>query len=403
MLITAVTGARTRDSPAGCDLLLEEGRVAAVLPWGAAGADGAYDAGGRVVLPGLVDAHVHLDKAFLGHGDAPASLEGALRKVGEQRASTTAARTRELAVRALDRLSSNGITAARAHVEIGTDVGLTLLTMHGELPGDAIDLQLVAFPQHGLEQSGMPELLNAAMSAGASVVGGCPYVDSDPAAHLDVVFATAQRWQVPVDLHLDFSDDASASLLPLVAERTRALGMAGLVTIGHVTTLAAMSPYDQARSLELLAAVGISLVVMPATDLYLMGHGEPGSRSVAPCDRAIEAGVRTAIANNNLGNAFAPFGNGNLLQAAWLAGLLCRHRDGTALLDAITAAPAAILGLPEHGNAIGAYADLVILRSDRVGDAVLESPAVDGTIKRGRMLPPWSPRSVADGAGGEGT
>jgi cytosine deaminase len=393
VLISAVLGARTREVPDGCDLVVTDGRVDAVLARGAASAAGAYDAAGRVVLPGLVDAHVHLDKAFLGHEGAQPTLAGALGTVARQRLTTTAARTRELATQALDRLSSNGITAARAHVEIGLDVGLSLLAMHQGLPADGVDLQLVAFPQNGLEQAGMPALLDAAMVAGGHVVGGCPYVDRDPAAHLETVFAVAQRRQAPVDLHLDFGDDASASLLPLVAERTRALGMAGLVTVGHVTTLAAMAPYEQAKALELLAAAGISLVVLPATDVYLMGHGEPGTRSVAPYDRAVAAGVRTAVANNNLGNAFAPFGNGNLLQAAWLGGLLRRDSNGTAgLLDAVTTAPAAILGLPPHGTVVGGIADLAVVRSDRVEDVVLEAPAVEATVKCGRLLPAWSAR-----------
>ena len=114
------------------------------------------------------------------------------------------------------------------------------------------------------------------------------------------------------------------SLLALVVERTRALAMGGRVTIGHVTTLAAMPADAQARALDALASAGIALVVLPATDLYLGGHGEPGTRSLAPWERAIDAGVRVAIANNNIDNPFAPFGNGNLLQAAWLAGITRR-------------------------------------------------------------------------------
>ena len=170
-----------------------------------------------------------------------------------------------------------------------------------------------------------------------TVVGGCPYVDADPARHLDQVFALAERHGAPVDLHLDFSDDVGRSLLGLVVERTRAHAMRGRVTIGHVTTLAAMAPDHQARALDALAAAGISLVVLPATDLYLAGHGEPGTRSLAPWERALDAGVRVAIANNNLENPFAPFGNGNLLQAAWLAGLVRRSAAPArrrALLDA---------------------------------------------------------------------
>ncbi len=80
-------------------------------------------------------------------------------------------------------------------------------------------------------------------------VGGCPYMDADPAGHLDAVFALAERHGCDVDLHLDFTDDAGASQLALVVERTAAHAMGGHVTVGHCTTLAAMDPTRQRAAL----------------------------------------------------------------------------------------------------------------------------------------------------------
>jgi cytosine/creatinine deaminase len=253
----------------------------------------------------------------------------------------------------------------------------------------------VAFPQNGLAAPGMRRLLGTALAEGAHVVGGVPYVDDDPAAHLDAVFGLAEQWQLPVDLHLDFTDDPAASLIPLVAERTAALGMAGRVTIGHVTSLAAMDPYAQASMLETLAVQGISLVVLPVTDLYLMGHGDPGTRSMAPYERALASGVRTAIGNNNIANAFAPFGNASQLQAAWLAGLMRHSVDPAALLAAVTSEPAAILGLEPHGTEPGQWADLVVLDHDEVSSALLQSPPVHSVLRRGRPVEAWRPLPVS--------
>jgi cytosine deaminase len=277
-------------------------------------------------------------------------------------------------------------------VEIDVAVGLDLVHLHQDLARafrDTIALELVAFPQRGLEAAGMPELFAAAMAEGLAVVGGCPYVDADPRRHLDMVFALAERHGAPVDLHLDFSDDSERSLLALVLERTRAHAMAGRVTIGHVTTLAALSRDAQGRALDALARAGVALVVLPATDLYLAGHGEPGTRSLAPWERAVDAGVRVAIANNNIENPFAPFGNGNLLQAAWLAGLIRRGADTSrrrALLDAVTHVPASILGLPAHGPTAGADAHLAVVDSDEPADVVLRAPTVLATLRAGRLV-----------------
>lgn len=396
MLIGRVRGARTAEHPDGCDLVLRDGRVVSAEPASSGAGGTVLDVAGRVVLPAFVDAHVHLDKAFA-PGSVPAELPAVLAAMAAQRTATPLTETARRARRAVDALVRNGTTAARVQVEIDPTHGLGLLVLHQRL-ADAVDdrlaVQLVAFPQNGLEATGMAALMAAALDEGADVVGGCPYVDDDPAAHLDIVFGLADRYHAPVDLHLDFGDDPAASLIGLVAERTVAHGMAGQVTIGHVTTLAAMDPYTQALALETLAAQGISLVVLPATDLWLTGHGEPGTRSVAPYERARGAGVRTAIGNNNIANPFAPYGNASQLQAAWLAGLVRRSADAAGLLAAVTAEPSAILGLEPHGTRPGEWADLVVLDHDDVSDALLQAPPVHQVLRRGRLVPPWLPAPV---------
>jgi cytosine deaminase len=409
LAVGCIAGARVAGAEAGpaglVDLALDGGRVRAVVPAGGGGRDreapggaAVLHAGGRVLIPALVDAHVHLDKAFLlaaaeEEGGPPApDLGAAIAAVARLRGRVGLAEVKRGAARAIDRLVASGVTAARAHVEIDPAVGLDLVHLHQDLARDRRDvlaLDLVAFPQRGLEGPGMPELFAAAIAEGLTVVGGCPYVDADPRRHLDLVFALAERHGAPVDLHLDFGDDPARSLLGLVLERTRAHAMAGRVTIGHVTTLAAMPRDAQARALDAMAAAGVALVVLPATDLYLVGHGEPGSRSLAPWERAADAGVRVAIANNNFENPFAPFGNGNLLQAAWLAGIVRRGVEPArrrALFEAITRAPAAILGLPPHGPAAGAEAHLAVLDSDEPADVVLRAPSVVATLRAGRLV-----------------
>ncbi|SDD98532.1 amidohydrolase family protein [Glycomyces harbinensis] len=426
--LTAVTGATTPDGPA--DLRIGDGRVTRVDrpasdPPGTVENGGpraathptpglretpesvALAAAGRVVLPAFVDAHVHLDKAYLlpavedalaaEGAELTADLSDAIATVARLRPHLPAGLVAAGAQRAVDTLSRNGTVAARAMVEIDPATGLGLLDLHRDLAdrnADRIGLQLVAFPQRGLEPPGQTGLMAAAMVEGAAVVGGCPYVDTDPAAHLDFVFDLAERTGAPVDLHLDFSDDPSASQIDLVAERTRALGFAGRVAIGHATTLAAMEPAVADKAFAALAGAGIALAVMPATDLYLAGHPRPSSagfatRSVAPLLRAAELGVRVSITNNNLCNPFAPYGNGSQIQAAWLAGILFRavgRAERRVLLDAITANPAAVLGLPGHGPAAGARADLVVIEADRVEDVIVQSAPVAAVVKDGALV-----------------
>jgi cytosine deaminase len=391
--IGLVRGARTA---AGLiDLPIEAGRIAAEEPGGPSGSatSSVLDADGAAVVPAFVDAHVHLDKAhLLGVGEpAGSGLAGAILAMQEVRRTQPAAVVDAGARRGVGSLISHGVVAARAHVEIDPVVALDLLDLHlalREEHADQIDLQLSAFPQNGIDRR-VAALMATALERGCEVVGGCPYADTDQAAHLDVVFDLAERYGRPVDLHLDFDDDPSGSMIAAVAERTRAHGMQGRVTVGHVTKLAAMPSDQQARALALLAEAGIALVVMPTTDLYLGGGREPGTRSLAPIERAAELGVLVAISNNNLHNAFSPYGNGSLLTAAWTAGLTRRLTGAEArrlLLATITANPARILGRSPHGTVPGDAADLVVLDADDPDDVVLRDPAVLASLRGGRLV-----------------
>ena len=223
----------------------------------------------------------------------------------------------------------------------------------------------------------MTELLTAAVADDLDVVGGCPYVDTDPARHLDIVFELAEQHGLPLDLHLDFSVDPDSSLLGLVVERTRALGLQGRVTVGHVTTLAAMPGLVRESALDELASCDIALVVLPPTDLHLVG-------TLAPVLEAARRGVRCAIANNNIANPFSPFGNANVLQAAWLAGVVSHAvtaADEQVLLDAITTVPRSILGLP-----VGGVHDLAVLDTTDGGAPLRSAPAVVATVRAGRLV-----------------
>jgi cytosine deaminase len=399
MLIERIDDARLPDLAEPCTLELAAGRVRAISRAGEpAPPDCArLAARQRLLLPALVDAHVHLDKAFLlaaaeSMGPIEARLPSAIERVAALRTSVGLETIRDNAVRAVQRLVGHGVGAARAHVELDPSTGISLVELELELArslAPRIELQLVAFPQRGLEAPGTRELMSAALARGVGVVGGCPYVDRDPVSHLDFVFAQAERRAAPLDLHLDFSDDPGRSLLGLVLERARAHGLAGRVTLGHVTTLAAMTPDARARALDELARADIALVLLPATDLYLAGHGDPGTRSLAPFEQARAAGVRVALANNNLCNPFAPHGNGNLLMAAWLTAITQRivaPEARRALLDAITTVPAKILGLPAHGPTPGALAHFALLDSERLDHAVLEAPPVLATLHAGELV-----------------
>jgi len=354
------------------------------------------DCGGRVLTPGLVDAHIHLDKALL--SERAPSIDGtvaeALRVTAEAKRAFTVDDIRSRARRVLDAAVRAGTTAMRSHVEIDPIVGLkgleALLALKREY-APAIDLQLCAFAQEGILRSpGTEALLARALESGADVIGGCPYNDTDAHAQIDIVFRLAREFDVDVDFHIDFFDEADHLDVLYVAEQAVRFGWQGRVAAGHVSELAALEPerFDQVAAI--LRDAGIGVIILPATDLYLMGRKDVRNprRGLAPAKRLLAAGVTVAAATNNILNAFTPMGTGDLALMGYLitaASHMGTERDVADVLAMLTDHPARLLRLPDYGLHPGARADLVLWETERPGEVVTTMPARRLVVKAGRL------------------
>ncbi len=375
--------------------------IAAALP---VSAIEEIDCDGRVVIPGLVEAHLHVDKAMLDRErtDPDGTLAGAIAITGELKRGFTADSVRARARQVLDMAILNGTTVIRAHPDVDPIVGLlgvrVLLELREEYR-DRLDLQIVAFPQEGiLKAPGTLELLREALRLGADVVGGCSYNEADLPdchRHIELVFDLAAEFGVPVDIHADFADDAGDprfALADRIAEVTARSGMGGRVTLGHMTSLAGRPAAERRATMRRLAAAGVAVVPLPATDMHLGGRADTVAvrRGVAPVRELWEAGVLAAVSSNNVRNAFTPFGNADLLDVGlFLAqtGHLSGERDLARVLDMLTEAPARILGIADrYGLRPGAAADLVVLSTRRVADVLLDRPDRCFVLKHGRIV-----------------
>jgi cytosine deaminase len=348
------------------------------------------DANGRAVIPGLVDAHVHLDKAYLlealarvDGGASGGGLAAAISATRALRPTLTLADTERGMRRVLAGMVRDGTVAARVHVEIDPAADPATVQAHREVAAGYPELrtQLVAFPQNGTSgRPSMPRLLERALDDGCAVVGGCPYADPEPERHLDLVFGLARDRGLPVDLHLDLTDDPALSQLDLVIPRIERAGLAGRVAVGHLTALATTPPDQLARRVRELARLDVTVVALPTTDLWLSGRDRfPSARGLAPLRALLAGGVRVALGTNNHQNAFTPVGAGGLLRMAWLASLVAHIGDPAghaALLAAVTSVPAELLGLGPWGVGVGSQAPLLVLEADEVLDAVREAPPI---------------------------
>ncbi|MBH5396991.1 amidohydrolase family protein [Bradyrhizobium sp. CNPSo 4010] len=376
------------------DIGVINSRIAAIAPQLACEA-AEIDFGGHLALPGFVDTHIHLDKACLlgrcGHDHG--SVSQAIRAVAAMKKDFTIEDVYARGARVLERAIVNGTTRMRTHVEIDPRIGLRGFEAVKALKRDyawAIGLELCVFPQEGLTNDpGAEELLIQALRDGGEVIGGCPYMDADPNAHLARIFDLAQEFDVDVDLHLDFDLDPSWWHLDEVCRQTEQRNYGGRVAIGHATKLSALPPDRMKAATAQLARSGVAVTVLPATDLYLMGreatHNAP--RGLTLAHKLAGDGVVCSVATNNVLNPFTPFGDASLLRMANFYANVAHASvsDFDTCLDLVTELPARLMNLPDYGIKVGNPADLIVLDTKDSRFAIAELPDVLMGFKGGRQ------------------
>ena len=389
--------ARLLGTPGGrVDLGIDKGRIAAIQP--SLAADGeAIDVRGRLVSPGLVETHIHLDKSCIldrcksesGH------LEEAIAEAAKAKAAFTPEDVHARASRTLEKAILQGTTHMRTHLEV--DPGVGLRGLEGVLPlikeyAWALDLEICVFPQEGLlNNPGTDELMVESLKRGCRVVGAAPYTDTNPHGQIDRVFEMAREFDVDINMHLDFGPTADNMDVDHVCRRTDEHKYGGRVAIGHVTKMTSL-PMDAFDAMaKRLANAGVALTVLPSTDLYLMGrhhqHDHNSTRGVVPAHKLIHHGVNCSLSTNNVLNPFTPFGDCSLLRMANVYANICqvgKRADMAACFDMITRRSAQLLRLKDYGISVGNSADLVILDATEPEMAIAELVPVLHAFKRGR-------------------
>jgi len=390
-----VQGARLADGSGPVDVGVAAERIAAVAPRLQADAQ-AIPANGCLLVPGLVETHVHLDKTCI-LDRCPASegsVAEAVRLTSKAKASFTPEDVYARGQRTLERAVGWGTTRMRTHVEVDPGIGLRGFEGVQQLARDyawAMDIELCVFPQEGLlNNPGTDELLVEGLRRGARVIGAVPYIDTDPRGQIDRIFAIAREWDVDIDMHLDMGDTPEGMQVEYVCRKTEEFGWGGRVAVGHVTQMSLVPPARFAALAATLAGAGVAVTVLPATDLYLMGrtHNHSVPRGVVVAEPLRAAGVTCSIATNNVLNPFTPYGDANLLRMANLYANVChvaRPAELAGCLQMVTTDAARLMRVAEYGVHVGAPADLVLLDAPDAASAVAELAQPLWGMKDGRM------------------
>ncbi|MEG5263054.1 amidohydrolase family protein [Pseudomonas sp. JDS28PS106] len=377
------------------ELCVENGRFVTALSPAAAQRD-ILDLQGRLIMPGLIETHIHLDKACIMHRCH--LREGTLAEAVAQTRAAKAGFTEEDVYRrgsqVLDKAIVQGTTHMRTHVELDPQIGLTGFNAIRRLQADyawAISLEICVFPQEGmLNNPGTEELLCLALESGATVLGGCPYMDRDPLGQIQRLFELATRYDCDLDLHLDFDLNPEGMTVMEVARCTRLHDWGGRVTIGHATKLSTL-PKETLTELALdLAEAGVQVTCLPSTDLFLMGreafNNKP--RGLAPLAHLHACGVTCSVSTNNIGNPFTPYGDASLIRQANLFANVSQMGTVPELLQClawISSESARLLRLTDYGLSPGCRADFIVFDAASPAAVIAEISAPLMGFKGGRQ------------------
>ena len=383
------------------DIGVADGRIVAIEPGLNADAQ-RFDASGRLACPGLVETHIHLDKTRLLER-CPAERGRHIQPVAYVapfKPGITVEDVRTRAEATLRECLVHGTTRIRSHVEVDPGIGLRGYDAVASLIEDyawAVDLEICVFPQEGLTNyPGTEELVVQALRRGAKVIGGAPRYDTDHPGQIRRIFELAREFDVDIDLHLDVGNTPEDLDAILVCELTERYGLGGRVTVGHMTKLSLMPPADLAVVARRLANAGVSVSVLPATDLYLMGrnHDHSVCRGVADAHALLSHGVNCSISSNNVLNPATPFGDCSLVRMANLYANVVQTAQPEELRECfamLTDRSARILNARDYGIAVGNPADIVIFDSPSPERTIAEIRNPVAVFKNGRRTVTWHP------------
>jgi cytosine deaminase len=362
------------------------------------------DADGSLVTESFVNAHMHLDKVYtldrVGQealseytGEA---MAGAMTSIGLASAvkrdydeSWIAPNVR----RAVEAAAIHGVRHVLAFADVDTTAGLRgirpVLAAREEFRG-RVDLQVVAFPQDGLlRDPGAEDLVREAVDLGADVVGGIPWTelsDTDAREHVrrmcELAATTGRRVAMLVD---DAGDPALRTTEMLALEMIRT-GLVGRGVANHARAIGQYAEPSVRRVIGLAREAGLGFVSDPHTGPLRL-----------PVFAFLEAGVPVALGQDDIEDAYYPFGRHNLLEVAFLAAHILSAVSDAALellYDAVTTTAARVLGIEGHELRPGGNADLVVLDGGTVRRVLTRHSAPRYVIHSGRVIAETTTESV---------
>ena len=384
------------------DILVENGKFAAIQEHIEAGEIEAIDVGGKLVVPPYVDPHLHLDYVYTAKGagarnDTGTLFEG-IQRWSETKAGTSSEELKARARQAVKEEMLHGVQYIRSHVDV-TDPALTgmkaMLELKEELK-DIVTIQLVAFPQEGMyAYKGGAELVEEALKMGADCVGGIPHFElarefGEKSVHKAVELAV--KYDKLVDLHCDETDDEQSRFLELLTALSIMEGIGERTTASHTCSFGSASNAYAFRMMNNFRRAGINFISCPTENIYLQGRQDsyPKRRGLTRVKELQEAGINVCFAQDSISDPWYPLGNGNMMNILDHGIHICQMMSFEEIdkaLDLITVNGAKTMHLSdEYGLEVGKSASFLILEADSAFEAIRQRADVIRSVRKGREL-----------------
>ncbi len=414
-----IRNATLPDGRTGVDLLVRDGRIAAVgeqlFAHQPPPADvELIDAEGWLLSPPFVDAHFHLDSTLsygLPRVNASGTLLEGIALWGELKPLLTREALVERAMQYCDWAVAKGLLAIRSHVDICDErlLAVRALLEVKQRVAPYLDLQLVAFPQDGLLRApGALANLKRALDLGVDVVGGIPHFErtsEQGAESVRLLCELAAERGLPVDMHCDESDDPLSRHIETLAFHARRLGLEGRVTGSHLTSMHSMDNYYVSKLIPLIREAGVQVVANPLINITLQGRHDsyPKRRGMTRVPELMAAGVNLAFGHDCVMDPWYSLGSADMLEVAQM-GLHVAQMTSQAQMqscfDAVTVNAARVMGLVDYGLTPGCQADFVLLQARSAVEALRLRPPRLRVIRRGRLLASTPPALATLGLAG---
>jgi cytosine deaminase len=395
-----IRNAQLRRNPLGdlVDIAVAAGKIKKIAPALKVNAETGIDAGGYLVTESFVNPHLHLDKVYTlammdelamqsYHGGEMGKAMNAIELASRVKDQYEEGWILENVRKALWLAAKNGNTHIRAFTDIDNKaklIGAQALIKAREGFRGIVDIQIVAFPQDGVvREPGAAQLVHDAMELGCDVVGGIPWIeftDADAQHHIDEMFAIAKEFDKPVSMLVDDAGDPGLRTLEMMALRTIEQGWQGRSLAHHAR---AMALYPKPYLQKVIA-------LLKQAQMYVVSDPQTGPLH-ARVKELLEEEAHVCLGQDDISDAYYPYGHNNMLEVAFLASHLLwmtTREEMEILYDMVTTEAAKAIGLSDFGIEEGAAANLVVLDAPNTLEALRYHRAPVHVISHGKLIEP---------------